>query len=313
MTEPLTRKLSKSAIITLFALTALPSVSPPIALITGIIFTLLFGNPLPQLTSKSSKTLLKVAVVGLGFGVNFIEVIEVGKSSLLLTFFTISATILLGAIIGKALRVPTNTRTLLSFGTAICGGSAIAAMAPVIKAKDEEVAVSLATIFSLNAIALMIFPPLGHYFGLNQHQFGIWAALAIHDTSSVVGAAAAFGTISLAVGTTAKLTRALWIVPCSLVASIYHKSDKRAGVPIFIIGFIATAMISSWLPHFDPAWDGLYTIARQILVMTLFLIGTGLTRQTLQQTGLRPLLLAIILWCCISSGTLFLLLHGIIE
>jgi uncharacterized integral membrane protein (TIGR00698 family) len=312
MTEQIKLKLSKSAIIILFTLTALPFVAPPIALITGTIFTLLFGNPLPQLTSKASKIFLKVAVIGLGFGVNFVEVIEVGKSSLLLTFISISTTILLGTIIGKALRVPVNTRSLISFGTAICGGSAIAAMAPVIKAKDEEIAVSLATIFSLNAVALIIFPPLGHYFGLNQHQFGIWAALAIHDTSSVVGATSAFGAVALTVGTTAKLTRALWIVPCSLVAGIYHKSDKRADVPLFIIGFIAAAMISSWLPRFDLVWDSLYTIARQILVMTLFLIGTGLTRQTLQQTGPKPLLLAIVLWCCVSSGTLFFLLHGII-
>jgi len=283
------------------------------ALITGTLFSLLFGNPLARLTANTSKVFLKVAVVGLGFGVNFVDVIEIGKSSLLLTFFSISTTILLGTIIGKALRVPDNTRSLISFGTAFCGGSAIAAMAPVIKAKDEEIAISLATVFSLNAIALIIFPPLGHYFSLNQHQFGIWAALAIHDTSSVVGAASAFGAVALTVGTTAKLTRALWIVPCSLVAGIYHKSDKQAGIPLFIIGFIAAAMINSWLPQFDLIWDDLHTIARQTLVMTLFLIGTGLTRQTLKTTGLKPLLLATVLWCCISSATLFLLLKGYIH
>lgn len=313
MTEQFKRKISISTIVILFTLTALPFVSPPMALITGTLFSLLFGNPLARLTANTSKVFLKVAVVGLGFGVNFVDVIEIGKSSLLLTFFSISTTILLGTIIGKALRVPDNTRSLISFGTAICGGSAIAAMAPVIKAKDEEIAISLATVFSLNAIALIIFPPLGHYFGLNQHQFGIWAALAIHDTSSVVGAASAFGAVALTVGTTAKLTRALWIVPCSLVAGIYHKSDKQAGIPLFIIGFIAAAMINSWLPQFDLIWDDLHTIARQTLVMTLFLIGTGLTRQTLKTTGLKPLLLAIVLWCCISSATLFLLLKGYIH
>ena len=313
MTEQFKRKISISTIVILFTLTALPFVSPPMALITGTLFSLLFGNPLARLTANTSKVFLKVAVVGLGFGVNFVDVIEIGKSSLLLTFFSISTTILLGTIIGKALRVPDNTRSLISFGTAICGGSAIAAMAPVIKAKDEEIAISLATVFSLNAIALIIFPPLGHYFSLNQHQFGIWAALAIHDTSSVVGAASAFGAVALTVGTTAKLTRALWIVPCSLVAGIYHKSDKQAGIPLFIIGFIAAAMINSWLPQFDLIWDDLHTIARQTLVMTLFLIGTGLTRQTLKTTGLKPLLLAIVLWCCISSATLFLLLKGYIH
>lgn len=302
----------KTIFIAVFALTALPFISPPVALIAGMTLTLLCGNPLPKLTSTLSKSLLKIAVIGLGFGVNFVEVIAVGKSSLLLTFVSISCVLILGTLIGKALPVPANTRALISYGTAICGGSAIAAIAPVIKAKDEEIAVALATIFSLNAVALVIFPPLGHYFGLNQHQFGIWSALAIHDTSSVVGAAAAFGSVALAVGTTAKLTRALWIVPCSLVAGIRHKSNKRVGVPLFIIGFIIAAMTGSWLPSFDMIWSGLYTAARQILVMTLFLIGTGLSRQTLQQTGLKPLLLAVILWFCISTGTLLLLLYGYI-
>lgn len=312
MKTPHKQKLIKTAFIIIFVLTALPFVTPSVALASGIGFTLLLGNPLPKLSAKASKSLLQIAVVGLGFGMNFIDVIEVGKDSVLLTFASISATILLGSFIGKALRIPANTRSLISYGTAICGGSAIAAMAPVIKAKDEEIAVSLATIFSLNAVALMIFPPLGHSFGLSQDQFGVWAALAIHDTSSVVGAAAAFGTVSLAVGTTAKLTRAMWIVPCSLAAGIYHKSGKRAGVPLFIFGFIAAAMINSWLPHFDLVWDGLYIGARQVLVMTLFLIGTGITRQTLQQTGLKPLLLAVVLWVSVSSVTLFLLLKGYI-
>lgn len=312
MTKPDKQTCIKTAFIAVFALTALPFVSPPLALVTGILLTLVLGNPLPQLTAKASKNLLKIAVVGLGFGMNFFEVIEVGKSSLLLTFVSISATIMIGTLVGKAMKVPDNTRSLISFGTAICGGSAIAAMAPVIKARDEEVAVSLATVFSLNAVALVIFPPLGHLFDLSQQQFGLWSALAIHDTSSVVGASAAFGSVALAVGTTAKLTRALWIVPCSLVAGIRSKSDKKAGVPLFIIGFIGAALLSSWLPDFKPVWDGIYTAARQLLVMTLFLIGTGLTRQTLKQTGLKPLLLALILWICISLATLGLLLVGVI-
>ncbi len=301
---------SRIAFVGLFLLTGLPVVSSPVALVAGFSFCFLFGNPLPELTAKSSKFLLKLSVVGLGFGVNFIEVIEVGKTSLLLTFVTIAATMALGKVIGKVMKVPENTRTLITFGTAICGGSAIAAMAPVIKAKDEEIAVSLATVFALNAVALIVFPPLGQLFSLDQHQFGLWAALAIHDTSSVVGASAVFGATALAVGTTAKLTRALWIAPCTLVAGFIQKSKERTGVPLFIIGFIAAAFINSWLPALDPLWDGLYTLARQALVMTLFLIGAGLTRAVLRQVGLRPLLLGIILWVIVAAVTLSLIIAG---
>lgn len=300
-------KIDKFILLALFLLTAYPAVSAPLALAMGVGYSLLLSNPLPALTAKGSKNLLKLAVVGLGFGVNIGAVIEVGKNSLLLTFASISLTLLLGRLIGEALKVQANTRALISFGTAICGGSAIAAMAPVIKAKDEEIAVSLATVFALNALGLLLFPPLGHLLGLDQQQFGLWAALAIHDTSSVVGAAAAYGAVALTVGTTAKLTRALWIVPCSLVAGIYHKSDKRAGVPLFIVGFIAAAMLNSALDSYAPLWNSLQGMAKQVLVMTLFLIGTGLTRQTLRQAGLKPLLFALLLWLCVGGGTLLLL------
>jgi len=224
-------KLKKTAFICLFLLTALPFISSATALAAGFIFSFFIGNPNPEMTSKISKSLLKISVVGLGFGVDFVEVIKVGKSSLLLTLVSIILTLTIGTFIGKALKVSANTRTLVTFGTAICGGSAIAALSPVIKAKDEEIAVSLATVFALNAVALIIFPPLGHLFGLDQHQFGLWAALAIHDTSSVVGASAAFGAVALTVGTTAKLTRALWIAPSTLIAGYFYKSEERVGIP----------------------------------------------------------------------------------
>ena len=292
---------------------ALPVVSTPMALVAGFSFSFLFGNPLPELTSRASKLLLKLAVVGLGFGVNFSEVIEIGKSSVWLTLVSITATLCLGELLGRALKVSSNTRTLVTFGTAICGGSAIAAMAAVIKAKDEEIAVSLATAFSLNAVALILFPPLGHWFGLDQHQFGLWAALAIHDTSSVVGATAAFGAVALTVGTTAKLTRALWIAPYALVAGLFWKSEERVGIPLFIVGFIAAAFISSWLPAFDVVWGGLYLLSKQALVMTLFLIGAGLTKQVLRQVGAQPLLLGLMLWGAVSIATLSLILGGYIR
>ena len=307
------QKLRKTAFASLFLLMALPVVSSPMALVAGFSFCFLFGNPLPKLTARASKLLLKLSVVGLGFGVNFVEVIAVGKSSLLITLVSITATLCLGEFLGRALKIPSNTRTLVSFGTAICGGSAIAAIAPVIKAKDEEIAVSLATVFSLNAVALLLFPPLGHLLALDQHQFGLWAALAIHDTSSVVGASAAFGAVALTVGTTAKLTRALWIAPCTLIAGVFWKSEERVGIPLFIVGFIAAAFINSWLPAFDMVWDGLYALSKQALVMTLFLIGAGLTKQVLRQVGARPLLLGVMLWVVVSVATLVLILEGYIH
>lgn len=313
MTHEQNQKYVKAAFVSLFILTALPLVTSPVALVAGFSFSFLLGNPLSDLTARASKSLLKLSVIGLGFGVNFIEVIEVGKSSLLLTLISITATIVLGEVIGRLMQVPANTRTLLSFGTAICGGSAIAAMAPVIKAKDDEIAVSLATVFTLNAVALIIFPPLGQLFELDQHQFGLWAALAIHDTSSVVGASAVFGAVALSVGTTAKLTRALWIAPYTLVAGFFWKSEERASFPFFIVGFIAAAFVNSWLPAFDPLWDGLYVFAKQALVMTLFLIGAGLTKKVLRQVGVRPLLLGIVLWVIVAVVTLTLILKGYIH
>ncbi|MBW2689061.1 MAG: putative sulfate exporter family transporter, partial [Deltaproteobacteria bacterium] len=265
---------------------------------------------LTELTSRASKTLLKLSVVAVSLKKKFIEVVEVGKSSLLLTLISITATLCLGELLGRALKIPSNTRTLVSFGTAICGGSAIAAIAPVIKARDEEIAVSLATIFALNAVALILFPPLGHLFELSQQQFGLWAALAIHDTSSVVGASAAFGAVALTVGTTAKLVRALWIAPYTLVAGVFWKSEERVGIPLFILGFVAAAFINSWLPAFELVWSGLYALSKQALVMTLFLIGAGLTKQVLRQVGVRPLLLGVLLWIVVSITTLILILEG---
>jgi len=183
----------------------------------------------------------------------------------------------------------------------------------VIRADDDEIAVSLATVFALNAVALVIFPPLGALFHLDQNQFGLWAALAIHDTSSVVGASAAYGALALSIGTTAKLTRALWIAPFALVAGFLCQSKERTGIPLFILGFIAAAFINNWLPEFQPLWNVVYAISKQSLVMTLFLIGAGLTRQVLRQVGLKPLLLGVILWIIVSIATLILIVGGQIS
>jgi uncharacterized integral membrane protein (TIGR00698 family) len=307
------QQLHKAAFAGLFLLTALPLVSSPVALVAGFFFSFIFGNPVPALTSKYSKLLLKLSVVGLGFGVNFIQVIEVGRNSIVLTLVSISTTIALGVLLGRIMGIPKNTRILLSFGTAICGGSAIAALAPVIKARDDEIAVSLATVFALNAVALVIFPPLGVLLQLDQHQFGLWAALAIHDTSSVVGASAAFGALALSVGTTVKLTRALWIAPYALAAGLIWKSKERTGIPLFILGFVAAAFVNSWLPDLRPVWDVLYAVSKQSLVMTLFLIGAGLTRQVLRQVGVKPLLLGLVLWIIVSVTSLALIINGYIA
>ena len=299
------------AFVMLFLLTALPSISSPLALLLGFGFVLLFGNPNPGLSSRVSKVWLQLSVIGLGFGVNIIEVVALGKESLLLTLLFILATVGLGTVVGQALQLSANIRVLIAFGTAICGGSAIAALAPVLKARDEEVAVSLATVFSLNAVALLLFPAVGKLLQLSQEQFGLWCALAIHDTSSVVGAASTYGAVALTVGTTAKLTRALWIAPCVLMAGMWRGTGRKLNLPYFIFGFIAAACLNSWLADFRVVWDFLYLVARQALVMTLFLIGAGLTKDVLQRIGVRPLVLGVFLWLAVSVCALLVVMTGL--
>ncbi len=283
---------------------ALPSLPPAAALTAGILFSLLLGNPWPPQSSLWSKKLLQLSVAGLGFGLSLSEVWTVGKASVPLTLAGITLTLLMGKLLQKVFRAEANTGTLIAFGTAICGGSAIAAMAPVIKAEDDETAVALATVFILNAVALLLFPSLGHLLDLSQQQFGEWAALAIHDTSSVVGATAAYGSEALAVGTVVKLTRALWIVPFALVFALMYQSQERAKIPPFILAFIAAVFLHSLLPHLDPLWAVLAAIARQALTVTLFLIGAGLSRPLLRRVGVAPLVLGVSLW--LLAGTLSL-------
>lgn len=295
----------------LLVASALPFAGPASALAGGIVYSLFAGgSPWPKLTSVWSKRLLQLSVVGLGFGVGLLEVWQAGREAVVYTPVGILLTVALGFGLGRLLKTLPTTSALISFGTAICGGSAIAAMAPVLKARDEETAVSLATVFSLNAVALLLFPPLGHAFGLTERQFGLWAALAIHDTSSVVGATAAFGATALAIGTTVKLARAVWISPCVLVASWINKSEGKPQIPLFIIGFIAAAALRSALPRLEPLWHGLHLVARQGLVLTLFLVGTGLTREVLRRVGARPLVQGVVLWVLVSAATLAAILGG---
>lgn len=290
-----------------------PEISAPIALVAGITFGITVGNPWGTATSSWSRRLLQASVVGLGFGMNLPELLKTGMDAFLYTAISISFTMLAGYFLGKLFKTPQRTSTLISFGTAICGGSAIAAMAPVIKAEAEETGVALATVFTLNSIALLLFPPMGHLLGMGQRQFGLWSALAIHDTSSVVGAAAAYGGLALAIGTTVKLTRALWIMPSALIAAWVTKSGGKTKFPLFIIGFIAAAAIKTALPQLDDLWQPLNSVAKQSLVVTLFLIGSGLTREVLGRTGFKPLAQGVSLWIIVSVTSATAIICGWIN
>ena len=298
----------KILFIVCLAMCAFPQVGTAAALVMGVLFSLLAGNPWPGKSGTLSKMLLQISVVGLGFGLGLGEVLRTGKDSVIYTIVGIAFTLAMGQLLGRLFQTDSNTSALISFGTAICGGSAIAAMAPVLKAKDDETAVALATVFTLNSVALLLFPVIGHALHLSQPLFGTWAGLAIHDTSSVVGAAASYGSRALAVGTTVKLTRAIWITPVVIGMSWLKESEQKARVPLFIVGFILTATIRSLLPQYVSLWGEFSAVAKQSLVITLFLIGAGLTREVLKNVGVRPLLQGVTLWLLVSSLTLAALL-----
>jgi uncharacterized integral membrane protein (TIGR00698 family) len=298
----------------LFVLLALATLSgfvtPPVALAAGLAFALLLGNPLAAPSARAAKLLLQASVVGLGFGMNLAAVWAAGRSGFAFTVAGIAGTLLLGTLLGRWLRVERQTALLVSSGTAICGGSAIAAVGGAIDAAPEAMSVALATVFVLNAIALFVFPPLGHALGMSQHQFGIWAAIAIHDTSSVVGAAARYGDEALKLATTVKLARALWIFPLALgLAARRRKPGASVKFPWFILWFLAAAGVRTLLPSPVALYDGLRHAATLGLTLTLFLIGSGLTRQTLARVGPRPLVQGVLLWIVVSSATLFAVLR----
>src|SRR5271163_40308 len=281
--------------------------SPPAALTIGILFGLCFTHPHAAAARVSARILLQVCVVALGFGMNLHEVLKAGRSGFVYTALGISFALLVGLALGRMLQVRGNSSFLITAGTAICGGSAIAAMGPILHANDEEMAVSLGTVFILNSIALLIFPPIGGALHLSQSQFGPWAALAIHDTSSVVGAASKYGPQALVVGTTVKLARALWIVPLALVTAAVKRSKSRVPLPWFILLFCLAAVVNTYLPNLLRFSHALYSLGRLGLTATLFLIGTGLSRQTLREVGWRPLLQAILLWIVVGCGSLYLI------
>ncbi len=260
-----------------------------------------------------SRILLQISVVGLGFGMDLRQVLRVGRSGFLYTAIGITFAMLLGWGLGKILRVDRKTSFLISAGTAICGGSAIAAVAPITDASEEEIAVSLGTVFVLNSIALMVFPAIGTALHMTQQQFGLWSALAIHDTSSVVGAAAKFGAVALAVGTTVKLARALWIVPVSIGTAAVRKSEAQIRWPWFILFFCLAAVANTYIHVFQPYYGTLKHLGIIGLTVTLFLIGTGLSRKTLQQVGVRPMVQGTLLWIAVATATLQLICSGWIH
>jgi uncharacterized integral membrane protein (TIGR00698 family) len=298
------------------AFTLLPFVSPGIALMAGIVIALTIQNPFPESTARTITPLLQISVIGLGAGMNLIEVGRAGVHGFIYTVIGISLTMAMGLILGRMLGTARDTSLLVTVGTAICGGSAIAAVAPAIRAKSDEVSVALATVFFLNAVALLIFPAIGHHFDLSQPQFGVWSALAIHDTSSVVGAAMQYGARALEIATTIKLTRALWIVPVTLaIGMVWNRgqtegNSSRPSRPWFILGFIAMAAIVTWLPALKPAGHVVFRLAQRSLVITLFLIGSGLSRSALRTVGQRPLIQGFVLWIVMGSATLGAILLG---
>ncbi|MFI3285836.1 MAG: putative sulfate exporter family transporter [Rikenellaceae bacterium] len=280
-------------------------VSPAIALFMGVVIALAVGNPFMKQTKKISKHLLQYCVVGLGFGMNLHESLAAGKEGMIFTIISVVTVMVVGVLVGRWLGVSRKGGYLIASGTAICGGSAIAAVAPVIDADESDTSLALAVIFILNAIALFVFPPLGHLFEMTQEQFGVWAAIAIHDTSSVVGAGAAFGEEALKVATTVKLTRALWIIPLSLISAfVFKSSGKKVQIPYFILCFIGAMILNTYVSL--PVWLTAATsqLSHRGLSATLFLIGAGLTPEVIRSAGARPLIQAVILWALISTLSL---------
>jgi len=292
-----------------------PYVSPPFALGLGLFLALKIGNPYSRSIGKATRYLLQTSVVLLGFGMNLTSVVKAGKDGILFTVATIFGTLILGYFIGRLLKINEKTSALISSGTAICGGSAIAAVAPGIDADSEEISVSLCTVFILNSVALIVFPMIGHALGLTENQFGIWAAVAIHDTSSVVGASAKYGAEALQIATTVKLARALWIAPIALVfAFLFGKKDgnrrTRIAIPWFIFLFLLTTVLRTYTPNSVPPsiFESIVNLAKVGLTVTLFLIGSSLSRETLRKVGLKPFLQGVLLWGVISLVSLWAVL-----
>lgn len=299
-----------------FGLAVLVCLSPwgsaPLALALGLLLALAIGNPFPVQSKQYTAKLLQWSVIGLGFGMNAHAALQAGQQGLLFTVASIFGTLVLGYVVGRGLGIAPKTSHLIASGTAICGGSAIAAVGPVVKASDEEMSVALGTVFVLNAVALFAFPVIGEALNMSQTQFGLWAAIAIHDTSSVVGAASHYGDQALQVATTVKLARALWIIPVALgTAVLFRTPGAKVKLPYFILGFVGAMLLTTYVPALQPLAPVLVKLAKLGLTVTLFLIGAGLSTRVLKAVGPRPFLQGVLLWLSISAVSLWVILRTV--
>ena len=297
-------------------------ISPPVALFVGLIFALCFGAPCQKFNKKLSKQLLQASVVGLGFGMNLVQSLKSGAEGMLFTVISVALVMIVGVWLGRRMRIEQKTSYLISSGTAICGGSAIAAVGGVLKANENQMAVSLGVVFILNAIALFVFPPIGRMLGMSDGQFGTWAAIAIHDTSSVVGAGQAYSATACEIATLVKCTRALWIIPLAFFTAYLYRNDASATgktkitVPWFIVLFVVAMVVSTYTPEsltstMQPIYQGIAMLAKRMMTVVLFAIGAGLSLKVVRQVGLRPLVLAVILWIVIGIGSLLVVINTI--
>lgn len=300
----------KISFIVLGIICLLPFITAPVALVIGIVFSFVLGNPYEAISKKIINKLLKISVIGLGFGMNAYSALKAGKEGFLFTVVSIISVMLLGYLLARILKIEKITGYLISAGTAICGGSAIAAVSPLVKATPNQISVALAVVFTLNSIALLLFPVIGNMLALTQQQFGLWCAIAIHDTSSVVGAASKYGAQALEVATTVKLARALWIIPLSfLTVMLFKNKETKINIPWFIGFFILAMLLNTYFLPVQKISPYLVTLAKAGLTITLFLIGAGLSPKVLKSVGVKPLLLALLLWIIISVGSLLVILH----
>lgn len=293
-------------IFTGFATLCLTSfISSPIALALGFLLAVFIGNPFEKNLHSYIHLLLQISIVGLGFGLKLDEALQAGKTGFSLTIASIISVMVLGYFLGKIFKLDKPLSYLISVGTAICGGSAIAATSPIIKPETRQISLALAIIFTLNSLALFIYPAIGYLLDLSQEQFGLWCAIGIHDTSSVVGAASKYGDEALKTATTVKLARALWIIPVSIITMfIFKNKGTKIKIPWFIGWFILAILLNTYLPFPDNLTSIVTGFAKSGLNLTLFLIGSTLSVRTLKTIGFRPLAAAVILWIAISAGSL---------
>lgn len=288
-----------------------PVFSPAGALTCGFIFSFLKRTPDKVKNGNLQKQILQLSIILLGFGMPLSDVLAASREGVALTIFSVTTTMLTGIFLGYLFKVDRITTLLISSGTAICGGSAIAAVAPIVNARNEQLTYSLGVVFTLNGIALYLFPAIGHWFGLSAETFGYWAAMAIHDTSSVVGAGAAYGEKALRIATTVKLTRALWIIPLTLILSVFQPKGEKKTIkfPWFIVVFAMAILMRQFIPAWEHEFNHLHWIGTRGLLVALLLIGANISINEIRKAGSKVFLTGFLLWLIISISSLTLLTH----